>query len=161
MYCTHCGHENPAGANFCANCGRPLGRPDDATGAIRYEDAREHGDAGGPEVEAGAVVAELNPGTALLVASRGPNEGARFLLDRDVVRVGRHPDSDIFLDDITVSRRHAEFRREHGRFSVHDSGSLNGTYVNGERAEERVISTGDEVQIGKFKLVAFVADSAS
>ena len=80
------------------------------------------------------------------------DRGARFLLDRDVVTVGRHPDSDIFLDDITVSRRHAEFRRDANRFWVHDVGSLNGTYVNGERAEDQLLDTGDEVQIGKYRL---------
>jgi hypothetical protein len=160
MYCTHCGHENPASANFCANCGRPLAPRDDTTGALRLDEAQEP-ESDGPHVEEGAVLDELDPGTALMVSVRGPNTGARFLLDRDVVTVGRHPDSDIFLDDITVSRRHAEFRRERGRFWVHDAGSLNGTYINGERADDRVLATGDEVQIGKFKLVAFVAELSS
>jgi hypothetical protein len=160
MYCTHCGHENPAAANFCANCGRPLSVPDDTTGALRLDDTSRESE-GAHDVEESAVLDELDPGTALMVAVRGPNTGARFLLDRDVVTVGRHPDSDIFLDDITVSRRHAEFRRERGRFWVHDAGSLNGTYINGERADDRVLSTGDEVQIGKFKLVAFVAEPSS
>jgi hypothetical protein len=158
MYCTHCGHQNPAGANFCANCGRPLARSGDATtGALRVEEAPEAGEVGDLG-EHGRIVDELEAGTALLVAVRGPNRGARFLLDRDVVTVGRHPESDIFLDDITVSRRHAEFRRDTQRFWIHDVGSLNGTYVNGSRAEDQLLSTGDEVQIGKFKLVAFVAE---
>ena len=155
MYCTHCGHENPAGANFCGNCGRPLAPlGDTTTGALRFDEAVEPVD---PE-DAGVDTTELEPGTALMVGVRGPNRGARFLLDRDVVTVGRHPDSDIFLDDITVSRRHAEFRRDAHRFWVHDVGSLNGTYVNGERAEDQLLDTGDEVQIGKFKLVAFIAE---
>jgi hypothetical protein len=158
MYCTHCGHQNPAGANFCANCGRPLTRSGDATtGALRVEEPSEAVDVSDLGEE-GGIVGELEAGTALLVAVRGPNRGARFLLDRDVVTVGRHPDSDIFLDDITVSRRHAEFRRDTQRFWIHDVGSLNGTYVNGSRAEDQLLSTGDEVQIGKFKLVAFVAE---
>ena len=93
------------------------------------------------------------PGTALLVVRRGPNAGSRFLLDSDLTLVGRHPDSDIFLDDVTVSRRHAEFYRQGGRFTVRDVGSLNGTYVNRERIEEADLSGGDEVQIGKFRLV--------
>lgn len=156
MYCTHCGHSNPAGANFCGNCGRPLTASDATTGALRLDDAAE--DAGEPGFEPAAVMAELEPGTALLIGVRGPNNGARFLLDRDVVRVGRHPDSDIFLDDITVSRRHAEFRRDAQRFWVHDVGSLNGTYVNGQRADDRMLATGDEVQVGKFKLLIVVAD---
>ena len=86
----------------------------------------------------------------------GPNAGARFLLDHDVTTSGRHPDSDIFLDDVTVSRRHAEFHRDGGGFTVRDVGSLNGTYVNRERVESATLSNGDEVQIGKFRLV-FIA----
>ena len=161
MYCTHCGHANPDEANFCGNCGWPLRTADATTGGFRV--LREGGDV--VETEDGSLdltglVAELEPGTALLVAVRGPNRGARFLLDRDVVTVGRHPDSDIFLDDITVSRRHAEFRRDEQRMWLHDVGSLNGTYVDGERVEDAALATGQEVQIGKFKLVALVAPTA-
>ena len=76
---------------------------------------------------------------------------------QDVTRAGRHPESDIFLDDITVSRRHAEFSKSHGGYTVRDVGSLNGTYVNRERIEEAVLVSGDEVQIGKFKLVYLAA----
>jgi len=157
MICTHCGHENPAGANFCANCGRPLVVPNDTTtGMFRVEDSGE----GGEHDDHGIDPSDLEAGTALLVAVRGPNRGARFLLDRDVVTVGRHPDSDIFLDDITVSRRHAEFRREAAQYWLHDVGSLNGSYVNGKRADDQRLGNGDEIQIGKFKLVAFVAETA-
>jgi hypothetical protein len=161
MFCTHCGSENPADANFCGQCGRPLGRGGDTTtGAFRIDDHPELADVVDAEDgEVGSAVADLAPGTALLVVVRGPNNGARFLLDRDVVTVGRHPDSDIFLDDITVSRRHAEFRREGSRFWVHDVGSLNGTYVNGVRADDRLLAQSDEVQVGKFKLVALLAES--
>jgi pSer/pThr/pTyr-binding forkhead associated (FHA) protein len=95
----------------------------------------------------------LPPGTALLVVLRGPNAGSRFLLDSDFTSAGRHPDSDIFLDDVTVSRRHAEFYRHGDRFTVRDVGSLNGTYVNRERIEEAELFGGDEVQIGKFRLL--------
>ena len=95
----------------------------------------------------------LPPGMALLVVRRGPNAGSRFLLDRDTTSAGRHPDSDIFLDDVTVSRRHAEFRRDAGDFVVVDVGSLNGTYVNREPVDTAVLANGDEVQIGKFRLV--------
>ncbi|MGH8901305.1 MAG: FHA domain-containing protein [Egibacteraceae bacterium] len=160
MYCTHCGHQNPAGANFCGNCGRSLAAAaDQTTGVLRFDS--ECPEAAEAVVEADAVIADLGSGTALLVVVRGPNTGARFLLDRELVTVGRHPTSDIFLDDITVSRRHVEFRREASRFWVHDAGSLNGTYVNGVRAERQVLSTGDELQIGKFKLIAFVAEPKS
>ncbi|WP_086819115.1 glycogen accumulation regulator GarA [Allokutzneria sp. NRRL B-24872] len=95
----------------------------------------------------------LPSGSALLVVKRGPNAGSRFLLDRDTTSAGRHPDSDIFLDDVTVSRRHAEFRREGADFVVVDVGSLNGTYVNRAPVDTAVLSNGDEVQIGKFRLV--------
>ena len=95
----------------------------------------------------------LPAGSALLVVKRGPNAGSRFLLDRSTTSAGRHPDSDIFLDDVTVSRRHAEFRRDAGEFVVVDVGSLNGTYVNREPVDTAVLANGDEVQIGKFRLV--------
>jgi pSer/pThr/pTyr-binding forkhead associated (FHA) protein len=124
------------------------------TMAIRSGDAVAATDA--EPIGAGAdaaVLDNLAPGSALLVVSRGPNAGSRFLLDADAVTVGRHPESDIFLDDITVSRRHAEFRRSPEGFSVIDVGSLNGTYVNRDRVEHAVLAGGDEVQIGKYRLV--------
>lgn len=89
---------------------------------------------------------------------RGPNSGSRFLLDGDLTTAGRHPQSDIFLDDVTVSRRHVEFRRNpDGTFKVADVGSLNGTYVNRERIDEVPLSNGDEVQIGKYRLVFYAS----
>ena len=107
------------------------------------------------------AVDALTPGSALLVVKRGPNAGSRFLLDQDTTTAGRHPDSDIFLDDVTVSRRHVEFRREGNSFAVYDVGSLNGTYVNRERIDSAVLAGGDEVQIGKFRLVFLTAGSAA
>lgn len=95
----------------------------------------------------------LPAGSALMVVKRGPNAGSRFLLDQPTTAAGRHPDSDIFLDDVTVSRRHAEFRQENNDFQVVDVGSLNGTYVNREPVDSAVLVNGDEVQIGKFRLV--------
>lgn len=100
----------------------------------------------------------LAEGVALLVVKRGPNAGARFLLDQETTTAGRHPEADIFLDDVTVSRRHAEFRLNNGEFEVVDVGSLNGTYVNREPRNSEVLSVGDEIQIGKFRLV-FLADT--
>ncbi|KGM19354.1 MULTISPECIES: oxoglutarate dehydrogenase inhibitor Odhl [Corynebacterium] len=100
-----------------------------------------------------AGVEGLPEGSALLVVKRGPNAGSRFLLDQDTTAAGRHPDSDIFLDDVTVSRRHAEFRRNGDQYEVVDVGSLNGTYVNREPKNSSVLSNGDEIQIGKFRLV--------
>ena len=105
-----------------------------------------------------AAVDALPQGSALLVVQRGPGAGNRFLLDQDVVTAGRHPESEIFLDDITVSRRHVEFRRTAEGFTVSDVGSLNGTYVNRDRIDEAVLANGDEVQIGKFRLVYFAGD---
>jgi pSer/pThr/pTyr-binding forkhead associated (FHA) protein len=102
-----------------------------------------------------AAVDALPGGHALLVVQRGPGSGSRFLLDQDVVTAGRHPDSEIFLDDVTVSRRHAEFHREGETFTVSDVGSLNGTYVNRDRIDRVLLNDGDEVQIGKFRLVFF------
>lgn len=102
----------------------------------------------------------LTAGTALLVVKRGPNAGSRFQLDRDKVTAGRHPESDIFLDDVTVSRRHAEFRRTAEGFEVADIGSLNGTYVNREAVEVCPLTNGDEVQIGKFRLVFLSGDQS-
>lgn len=168
MYCTNCGAQNPDEANFCGQCGTRTSRPGDATtGALHLTPVEVEAAAASAEDapqatgELAEAVGELAPGTALLVVLKGPNEGARFLLDRDVVTVGRHPDSDIFLDDITVSRRHAEFRRQDGGYWVHDAASLNGTYVNGTRADAQRLTLGDEVQIGKFKLVAFLAEPSA
>lgn len=104
-----------------------------------------------------SAVAALPPGSALLVVQRGPNQGARFLLDAVRTTAGRNPQSDIFLDDVTVSRRHAELLRDGtgagARFRVRDAGSLNGTYVNRVRVDEVELSAGDEVQVGKYRLV--------
>ena len=104
------------------------------------------------------VLLEALPfGSALLVAHSGPNAGARFLLDSDVTTAGRHPDADIFLDDVTVSRRHVEFRRTARSFEVVDTGSLNGTYVNHDRVDSVELKSGNEVQIGKFRLTFYLS----
>ena len=161
VFCTACGTENPAGNRYCANCGTAL--PEvaypsgpDVTSVISAGVAPEGDSEFSTEAHQGAVDA-LSPGSALLVVKRGPNAGSRFLLDQDVTTAGRHPDSDIFLDDVTVSRRHAEFRREGSGYTVHDVGSLNGTYVNRARIEAAALAGGDEVQIGKFRLVYLTA----
>ena len=99
----------------------------------------------------------LPEGQALLVVQRGPNAGARFLLDQETTTAGRHPEADIFLDDVTVSRRHAEFRKNGDTFEVVDVGSLNGTYVNREPRNSQELTNGDEIQIGKFRLVFITA----
>ncbi len=104
-----------------------------------------------------AAVEALPFRSALLVAHSGPNSGARFLLDSDVTTAGRHPDADIFLDDVTVSRRHVEFRRTAHSFEVVDTGSLNGTYVNHDRVDGVELKSGNEVQIGKFRLTFYLS----
>ncbi|MCU1634942.1 MAG: transcriptional regulator [Cryobacterium sp.] len=103
------------------------------------------------------AISALPSGSALLVVRRGPNTGARFLLDADLTTVGRHPNADIFLDDVTVSRRHAEFHRHGTTFRVKDLGSLNGTYFDGERIDSAVLSDGAEVQVGKFRLTFYAS----
>ncbi len=103
------------------------------------------------------AIAALPSGSALLIVRRGPNAGARFLLDADSTVAGRHPDADIFLDDVTVSRRHAEFTRVGNIFQVHDLGSLNGTYFDGVRIESALLSDGAEVQVGKFRLTFYAS----
>jgi pSer/pThr/pTyr-binding forkhead associated (FHA) protein len=103
------------------------------------------------------AIAALPSGSALLVVRRGPNVGARFLLDADLTTVGRHPNADIFLDDVTVSRRHAEFHRNGTTFEVKDLGSLNGTYFDGSRIDSAILSDGSEVQVGKFRLTFYAS----
>jgi hypothetical protein len=164
VFCTACGTDNPIANRYCLHCGTAL--PDVGSTTVGGSDTTSILSAGHPapdaegefstEAHQGALEA-LAPGSALLVVKRGPNAGSRFLLDQDVTTAGRHPDSDIFLDDVTVSRRHAEFRREGSGYSVHDVGSLNGTYVNRERIEVASLAGGDEVQIGKFRLVYLTA----
>jgi pSer/pThr/pTyr-binding forkhead associated (FHA) protein len=127
-------------------------RPGETTSTISLG-RTDDGELGDDLYPDSASFGALPPGSALLLVMRGPNAGSRFRLDGDLTTAGRHPDSDIFLDDVTVSRRHAEFYRHGFRFSVRDVGSLNGTYVNRERIEEAELTGGDEVQIGKFRLL--------
>jgi hypothetical protein len=156
VFCSQCGQPVGDGARFCASCGAPVedavASPNDTTAAIELG-------ALDPSHEP-ADLPHLAPGTGMLVVVRGPNAGSRFLLDRDATTVGRHPDADIFLDDVTVSRRHAELHRTAEGVLVRDLGSLNGSYVNGERVDERVLTSGEELQIGRFKLLFVGADGA-
>ena len=162
VYCARCGRASPEGARFCSHCGAPLvrgggERPSESTSTISLG-GTDLADAESEEPLAeGAATEALPAGTALLLVKRGPNAGSRFLLDSDLTTVGRHPGSDIFLDDVTVSRRHAEFYRHGAGFVVRDVGSLNGTYVNRERIEETALNDGDEVQVGKFRLTFLAA----
>lgn len=173
-FCTACGKPNPDDARFCSQCGtRLVTEGADAPASSGSQSAAGASDAtatitfGVPApvdtsdrklspVDAAAVDA-LPDGHALLIVQRGPSAGSRFLLDADLTGAGRHPDSEIFLDDVTVSRRHAEFRRVGNNFTVSDVGSLNGTYVNRDRIDSVELTDGDEVQIGKYRLVFFTS----
>jgi pSer/pThr/pTyr-binding forkhead associated (FHA) protein len=125
------------------------------TGGFAAQLAALDGDVTAEEHDA---IGALPSGSALLVVRRGPNVGARFLLDADLTTVGRHPDADIFLDDVTVSRRHAEFLRSGSSFEVKDLGSLNGTYLDGNRISGTIaLYDGAEVQVGKFRLTFYAS----
>lgn len=102
-----------------------------------------------------AAIAALPKNSALLISQRGPGAGSRFLLDAELTIAGRHPNADIFLDDVTVSRKHVEFIRSGERFELRDLGSMNGTYLNGSRVESSALVNGDQVQIGKYHLTFF------
>jgi pSer/pThr/pTyr-binding forkhead associated (FHA) protein len=158
-YCTNCGNANPDGARFCSRCGSPLlsEGAGDSTATISIGGAERSEISSDRQLNAvdAAAVDALPRGSALLVVQRGPGAGSRFLLDKDVVTAGRHADSEIFLDDVTVSRRHATFTREGDTFTVADAGSLNGTYVNRDRIDTVLLKDTDEVQIGKYRLVFF------
>lgn len=155
VFCHNCGHRNPGGVNFCSSCGAALANDVSET-TITLQAVDEHGES--PEEDPTITSVEVARGHGVLVVKRGPNVGTRYALERPVTRAGRHPESDIFLDDITVSRRHAELERQpDASVVIRDDGSLNGTYVNRERIEEQRLTGGDEVQIGKFKLVYLVA----
>jgi pSer/pThr/pTyr-binding forkhead associated (FHA) protein len=159
--CPRCGSENAADAKFCSQCGNRLDASaptsSETTATIQFGGpTKAEAEDGATLNEADAAAVEALPaGSALLVVLRGPGSGSRYLLDQDVVTTGRHPESDIFLDDITVSRRHVEFRREGEGYTVHDVGSLNGTYLNRDRIDDARLANGDEVRIGKFRLSYF------
>jgi hypothetical protein len=154
IFCNRCGHRNPEGSNFCSSCGGVLERPsegDSTTTTITFAPVEAAGEVGEEEM---TVSLDGHPeGVGLLIVKRGPNAGSRFALSEQSTSIGRHPDSDIFLDDVTVSRRHAEITHRDDIFTVADAGSLNGTYLNRERIEKSSLHSGDELQIGKFRLV--------
>ena len=154
IFCTNCGHENQPGSNFCSSCGHALERADEPrtiTFALDPKGSADDIEVNLDEVSAGGV----------LIATRGPNSGSEFALEHVITTAGRHPDSDIFLDDVTVSRRHAELERTTKGYVVRDVGSLNGTYVNQRIIEgDTPLANGDELQVGLFKLV-FIAGAGA
>jgi Inner membrane component of T3SS, cytoplasmic domain/zinc-ribbon domain len=155
--CAQCGHLAEDDDRFCASCGAELPPPEDAsfqTGILGLRSASEGDSAPMPRVDSSSV-SGLGAGHALLVVLRGPQEGARFDLDPGLgtVVIGRSQECELFLDDVTVSRRHAELVAVDGGWELRDVGSLNGSYVNRRRIEQQVLAGGDEVQIGKYRFV--------
>jgi pSer/pThr/pTyr-binding forkhead associated (FHA) protein len=158
--CQQCGHALAADDHFCAGCGRPVDSLEH-TGSMTSIIMKPT-DASGPMTAVGAgTIAQIPRGSAMLVVRRGPGEGTEYSLDssRTTMAIGRSPEADIFLDDITVSRRHAELRHGAEGWSVRDAGSLNGTYVNRKRVDDARLSGGDELQIGKFRFAFLVSDA--
>jgi ribosomal protein L40E len=145
IYCPECGFQNPEAANYCSKCGTLLVREEsgEATMALTPDQLDENG---------GDVAAAGISGPALVVRSGGGRAGETFHLDREQTTVGRSPDCDIFLDDVTVSRKHAVVKRAEGKLTIEDLGSLNGTFLNRRRIESGDLADGDELQIGKYKL---------
>ncbi|HSN06964.1 MAG TPA: FHA domain-containing protein [Candidatus Angelobacter sp.] len=159
--CARCGHLADERDHFCASCGAVLEPTEDAssqTGVLGLRSATEGDSAPLPAVDSTSV-SGLGAGHAVLVVLRGPQEGVRFDLDpaTPAVVVGRSPESDLFLDDVTVSRRHAELRVVEAGWELLDTGSLNGSYVNRRRIDRQVLAGGDEVQIGKYRFVFLAA----
>jgi pSer/pThr/pTyr-binding forkhead associated (FHA) protein len=153
VFCNKCGHRNPPSSGFCSSCGSVLDNLDDRTVTLVNVDPLQ--ESAGPEDDIVVRLADLPDSSASLVVRNGPQAGVALSLEAPVTTLGRHQDSEISLDDITVSRRHAEIVRTEAGYIVRDSGSLNGTYVNNQRIDEAPLRQGDELQVGKFRLVFF------
>jgi hypothetical protein len=146
VYCPECGFQNPETANYCSRCGALLvvDTGQETTMSFDVDDASEEGE---------SLLAALGiTGPALVVRSGGGMAGQSFQPADGRTLVGRSPECDIFLDDVTVSRQHAEILRDGDEFTIRDLGSLNGTYVNRKRIESAVLQNDDEVQVGKYRL---------
>ena len=152
VFCNHCGHRNPPNSTFCSSCGAVLDMPDERTVVIAQVDPMQ--DLPGLSDNATIRLGDIGEHAVLVIRS-GDLTGSRFTLSRDITQIGRHQDSDILLDDITVSRRHAEIVRTSKSLIVRDLGSLNGTYVNQTRVDEFILQHGDELQVGKYRMVLF------
>ena len=158
IFCNQCGHRNPPESNFCSSCGAPLDSLDDRTITISAVDPLQ--ETPGTDDDIAVPIGDLERGVGVLIVRAGSQAGTRFPIADGLTELGRHPASAISLDDITVSRRHAEIERTPNGYVVRDVGSLNGTYVNQERIEQAVLHHGDELQIGKFRLVFFERSDA-
>jgi pSer/pThr/pTyr-binding forkhead associated (FHA) protein len=153
VFCNSCGHRNPPTSTFCSSCGSALDSLEDRTITLTAVDPLL--DAAGAQDDIAVPMNSVPRDGAVLIVRSGPQAGERFELGEGVTLLGRHPDSDIMLDDITVSRRHVAIERTPEGYVVRDEGSLNGTYINHERVDRAVLRHGDELQIGKFRLVLF------
>ena len=151
---TQCTHPVDPSDRYCRVCGTPVAHDVTSVGMTGP------GSSGSLPAVGSGLAPDLGPGEAVLVVQRGMGEGASYLLVGDLVTAGREPDSDLFLDDVTVSRRHAEMRRMASGWLLRDVGSLNGTYVNRRRIEEVALVPGDEVQIGKYRFAYLVGGDA-
>jgi pSer/pThr/pTyr-binding forkhead associated (FHA) protein len=147
VHCPECGFQNPEAANYCSKCGALLLKDEPGGSTTVTYTPEELGDEEGGTLEDVRI-----EGTALVVRSGGGRSGETFPLDSDRVEVGRSPDCDVFLDDVTVSRSHATLFKDDTGYTIEDGGSLNGTYVNRRRVERARLEDGDEVQIGKYRL---------
>lgn len=162
-FCQACGQEVNDLARFCSNCGASQVDAASESGVESTGKLEVLSSTTGPlsPVSTGSVEA-VAPGTAMLIVRRGPSEGTSFVLDADEVHVGRSDDNDVTLDDVTVSRQHARFRRTEGVWQLVDLDSLNGTYVNRDRIDgQATLAGGDEVQIGKYRFVFLVGGGQS
>ncbi len=147
VYCPECGFQNPEAANYCSKCGALLVKDEVGAETTQTYTPEENADEDGP---LGEIAAE---GPALVVRSGGGRAGEHFSPEGERTTVGRSPDNDIFLDDVTVSRKHAVLVQDGGEFRIEDLGSLNGTFVNRRRIDSATrLESGDEVQIGKYRL---------
>jgi pSer/pThr/pTyr-binding forkhead associated (FHA) protein len=148
IYCPECGFQNLESAHYCSRCGALLvteAEPDETTQTFSAEEVHE---------DRGDLLEELGiEGPALVIRSGGGRTGEAFTLERPQTTIGRSPDCDIFLDDVTVSRRHSVVAHDDSGFTIEDLGSLNGTFLNRSRIERGVLENGDEVQIGKYRLI--------
>jgi pSer/pThr/pTyr-binding forkhead associated (FHA) protein len=158
VFCNQCGHRNPPESSFCSSCGLALDLQGDRTITLTAVDPLL--ESTNSEDDIVVTIADLPLDAGVLIVRAGEQAGDRFVLRADLTRLGRHPESEIMLDDITVSRRHAQIDRTAEGYVVSDAGSLNGTYVNQERIERAVLHHGDELQVGKFRLVLFERSDA-
>jgi len=155
-FCNSCGHRNPPVSTFCSACGTVLDHPDERTIVLAKVDELQ--DAPGDQDNVHVALSEIHGqvgSCGLLVMRSGERSGERFNITQDRIEIGRNPECSVCLDDVTVSRRHAELRCTDGGVVVTDMGSLNGTYVNQERVDESILQNGDELQVGKYRMVFF------